>query len=251
VSGYDPAGYGDAVAREYDVLYPERELDTDATVALIAELARRRPTTSVLEFGIGTGRLALPLQRLGLDVAGIEISEAMLERLRRKPGGGELQVVLGDYVDTYVPGTFSVVVLAFNGIFDPRGRDAQLATFRNAASHLEPAGCFVVEAYVLSEAERSGQWTILPRHVARKHVELQLARYDQTTGNVARTLVHLRTTGVDFVTSQELYSTPDALDVMAEVAGFRLSDRWAGWTGEAFTSTSRKHVSIYERTHPR
>ena len=136
LTGYEPARYGEAVG-DYDSLYPGVDSETGAAVARLAGLARARPECSVLEFGIGTGRLALPLHRMGVKVAGVDGSERMVAKLRSKPGGGDIDIVIGDYRDTRVGGTpFSVVLLAFNGIFDPRGLSVQLDIFRNAASQL-------------------------------------------------------------------------------------------------------------------
>jgi SAM-dependent methyltransferase len=243
---YDPARYGEAVG-DYDALYPGVEADTEAAVQLLSDLARARPDRSVLELGIGTGRLALKLHRKGLRVAGIDGSERMIAQLRTKPGGDAIEVALGDYRDTCVNGAFSVVVLALNGIFDPRGRQAQLDIFRNAARHLAPGGCFVVESWVINDAQRSGEWTVIPRFVGDEHVEFQLARYDIAKNTIDRTLVHLRPQGMDFVTVTDTYASPGELDVMAHVTGFERIQRYSGWTRGDFTSASANHVSIYER----
>lgn len=246
LTGYDPARYGKAVGDEYDALYPEEGLETEAAVKVLADLAQTRSERSVLEFGIGTGRLALRLLGRGLRVAGIDGSESMIAQLRRKPQGDEVEVALGDYRTTRVAGTFSVVALVFNGVFDPRGRQAQLDIFANAASHLQPGGCFVVEGFVLNDAQRSGEWSVRPRYVGDNHVELQLLRYDIATNRIERTLVHLRPKGLDFVTVYDTYASPGELDVIAEVTGFQLISRSAGWSGEVFTSSSPRHVSVYE-----
>jgi SAM-dependent methyltransferase len=214
---------------------------------MLSALAYEQAEQAVLEFGIGTGRLALGLQDLGLHVAGIESSERMVEQLRSKARGDTLTVAVGDYRTTRVDGAFSVVALVFNNIFDPRGRQAQLDIFRNAARHLGVGGRFVVEAFVLNDAQRSGDWSVSPRYVGHEHIELQLARYDIDTNQIERTLVHLRPTGMDFVAVVDTYAAPGELDLMAEVTGFRLVARTAGWAGEAFTATSSKHVSVYER----
>jgi SAM-dependent methyltransferase len=242
---YDPSRYGKVVG-DYDALYPGMEADTDAAVRLLSELADERPHRSVLELGIGTGRLALGLYRRGLRVAGIDGSESMVAQLRAKPDGAAIDIALGDYRDARVEGTFSVVVLALNGIFDPRGRDAQLDIFRNAARHLAPGGCFVVESWVMNEAQRSGEWSVIPRFVGDEHVELQLARYDIASNTIERTLVHLRPHGLEFVTVKDTYASPAELDVMAHVTGFHRILRFAGWAREEFTSVSANHVTVYE-----
>jgi SAM-dependent methyltransferase len=246
MTGYNPARYGDVVRGRYDSLYPGEGLETDAAVAKLAELAMARPERSVLEFGIGTGRLALGLHQRGIRVAGIDGSDDMVAELRRKPGGSDLPVTIGDYRSTELDDQFAVVALVFNGIFDPRGRSAQLDIFRNAHRHLAPGGCFVVESFVLSDADRSGEWTVSPRYVGDEHVELQLARFDVEESRIERTLVHMRSEGLDFLTVFDTYAAPGELDVMAEVTGFRRVERFANWSGGAFGASSARQVSVYE-----
>lgn len=247
MAGYDPARYGDAVGDDYDSLYPGVDAETEAAVALLADLATSRPERAVLELGVGTGRLALPLHQRGVRVAGVDGSKRMVDQLRSKPNGESIEVVIGDYRTTRVDGSFAVVALVANGIFDPRGRRAQLDIFKNAARHLPPGGCFVVESWVMSDAQRNGDWSVGARYVAADHVELQLSRYDIATNQIERTLVHLRPQGLDFVTVIDTYATPGELDVMAEVTGFELLSRFAGWARESFTASSTKHVSVYQR----
>jgi SAM-dependent methyltransferase len=207
-----------------------------------------RPERSVLEFGIGTGRLALPLLRMGVRVAGIDGSERMVAQLRKKPFGHEIEVVTGDYRDSLVgKGGFSVVVLAFNGIFDPRGLAVQLDIFRNAARHLAPGGCFVVESWVMTDAQRNGSWSVVPRYVGEQHVELQMARFDLSSNRIERTLVHLRPQGPEFVTVTDTYASPGELDVMAEVTGFQRIGRYSAWDGSQYTVTSTNQISVFTR----
>jgi SAM-dependent methyltransferase len=247
VSPYDPAAYGDRLGAAYDTLYPEDGLETGQAVELLYDLAANRPGRSLLEFGIGTGRLALPLHDRGLKVAGIDASTRMLEALRAKPGGRQIQVEIGDYTTTRVDGTFSVVALVFNNVLDPRGLPAQLALFENAATHLEPGGYFVIEAFVLPDYARSGGWTVSPRYVGETHVELQLARFEVDTNRLERTLVHLRPDGLDFVSVKDSYAAPGELDVMAHVHGMRRIARYSGWDREPFTAISHRHITVYER----
>jgi SAM-dependent methyltransferase len=241
-SGRD--AYGESVADDYDRLYPEDTLGTGATVRTLAELAGE--DGSVLELGIGTGRLALPLLERGLRVSGIEASTAMVDRLRRKSRGDEIEVVVGDFTSASAGGPFSVVSLAFNAIFGLPDRDAQIACFRNAAAHIEPGGCFVVEAFVLRPEQLTGSWSILPRSVGEDHAELQLARYEPASQRIERTLVHLRPDGVRLVPVMDSYAWPGELDLMARIAGLRLRSRAGGWSGEPFDASSSKHISIYE-----
>jgi SAM-dependent methyltransferase len=234
------------VGDNYDALYPGVESETESAVDLLAELAFACPERSVLEFGVGTGRLALRLHKLGLRLAGIDGSQRMVDQLRSKPDGDAVEVVIGDYRDTLVPGKFSVVVLAFNGIMDPRGRQAQLDIFRNAARHLAPGGCFVVESWVMTDRQRDGDWSVVPRFVGEQHVELQLARYDIESNTIERTLVHLRPTGLEFVSVKDNYASPGELDVMAHVTGFDKRARYGSWSRASYTAASTTHVSVYQ-----
>jgi SAM-dependent methyltransferase len=245
VPGNDPSAYGEAVGADYDVLYPEGGLDTDDAVTMLERLARRGLRESVLEFGVGTGRLALKLHERGVRVVGIDASQQMVAQLRAKPQGAELEITVGDYVTTRIDGTFSVVALTFNSIFDPPTRETQIDCFLNAAHHLEPGGRFVIEAFVLSDNQRSGDWSILPRFVKHEHVELQLARFHMATSRLERTLVHLRPEGVRFITVSDNYAAPGELDLMAAIGGFRLESRSSKWNGAVFGPQSKKHISVY------
>lgn len=246
MTGEDPAAYGAAMSSHYDRLYSDSYLQVPAAVKTISDLARSIDGNSILEFGIGTGRLALPLLQEGFTVAGIDASEEMIRKLRQKPRAEEIQVVLGDYSSQKVGSEFAVVVLNFNGIFAPLSREAQIECFRNAARHLMPGGCFVVEAYVLGPDQLGGDWSIWPRSVEKEHVELQLSRRDVGTNRVERTLVHLRPDGTNFVSVFDTYATPGELDLIAQAAGFALRSRSGGWQGEQFTELSRKHITVYE-----
>jgi SAM-dependent methyltransferase len=246
LSGYDPVAYGDELGADYDVLYPGDGLETDATVAFLAELAECRPERSVLEFGIGTGRLAIDLYRRGLLVAGIDASERMVAALRSKAPDAAIEVALGDFASTRIARSFSVVALVYNNILDERGLPAQLAVFENAARHLAQGGCFVVEAFVLDEVARDGSWTVKPRYVGEEHVELQMSRFDIETSTLERTLVHLRPEGPQFISVKDVYSGPGELDVMAYVNGMTRIARYSSWSRAPFTSRSRRHITVYQ-----
>jgi SAM-dependent methyltransferase len=246
VTGYNPARYGEVVGGSYDALYPGVPAENEAAIALLSGLALEHSPPSLLEFGIGTGRLALGIAHNGVRVAGIEGSERMLTQLRDKPNAETITTVVGDYRDSRVEGAFSVVVLALNGIFDPRGRQAQLDIFRNAARHLAVGGYFVVESWVMHDAQRTGEWSVFPRYVGDEHVELQLARYDISTNKIERTLVHLLPEGMKFVTVSDTYASPGELDVMAEVTQFDRVARYSDWNQSEFTSGSSQSISIYQ-----
>ncbi len=241
MSAHDPAAYGRHVGEDYDALYPDHP-DTAAAVERLAELAEEGP---VLEFGIGTGRLALPLLERGLGVAGIEGSQTIADQLLQKPRGEEIAVAVGDFSITAVPGDFSLVVLAINTVFALPSPEAQRQCFANARGHLRPGGRFVVEAFVLRADQRNGRWGIEPRSVRQDHVELQIGRYVPERRLFERMLVHLTPAGNQFVPVNDTYAAPDELDAMALDAGFELESRWASWTRQPFEAGSDKHVSVY------
>ncbi len=243
LSSYDPTRYGRVVSDSYDTLYPLPE--TPNTVALVAELALAHPARSVVEFGIGTGRLALALVATGLTVAGIDSSQGMVDQLRQKPGGETIPVTIGDFRDATIAGRYSVAVLVFNGILDPRGTAAQIDIFRNAARHLAPGGYFVIESLVLSDQQRDGNWFVTPRYVGERHIEVQLARYDIETNHIERTLLHLRGEGLDFVTVTDIYASPGELDIMAEVTRFERHARYSSWSKTPFIASSSLHITVY------
>jgi SAM-dependent methyltransferase len=240
---YDPAAYGERLGAAYDRLYPA----TDATVAFLAELAESRPERSLLEFGIGTGRLAVGLHQRGLTVAGIDASPQMVAVLRQKVSARQVHVEVGDYVSTRVPGCFGVVALVFNNVLDPRGIPAQLALFENAAHHLAAGGFFVVEAFVLDDKARDGSWTVLPRFVGEDHVELEMVRFDVETSTLERTLVHLTPEGAQFFSVRDAYASPGELDVMAHVNGMTRVERYSSWSRDPFTAASRRHITVYQK----
>jgi SAM-dependent methyltransferase len=246
VTERNPAAYGEMIGDDYDALYPDSVLDTDATVAALSALSDELPERSFLEFGLGTGRLALKMLDRGFSVAGIEGSSAMISQLRTKPRSEEIDVRLGDFTATDLERRFSLVGLIFNTIFGLPSREAQAACFRNAARHLLPGGCFVVEAYVLHPDQLGGEWAVWPRTVHHEQIELQLSRYDAASQLVKRVLVHLREEGTRLAHVSDLYAWPGELDLIAQANGLRLRSRHGGWLQEPFESLSRKHVSVYE-----
>lgn len=202
-----------------------------------------------LEFGIGTGRIALPLAERGVRVHGIDASEAMVARLCAKPGGKEIDVTIGDFATTRVDGQFSLVYLVFNTIFNLITQDEQVACFQNAAGHLDAGGCFVVENTV-PDLQR------LPpgQNISVIGVDARAMSFD------VYDVVTQRLTSHHFVLSGERigsypvegrYAWPSELDLMARLAGLSLRERWGGWKREPFTSLSRSHVSVYEKLDSR
>lgn len=240
---YDPAAYGESIAGDYDELYSAIP-DTGDAVALLAELAGSGP---LLEMGIGTGRLALPLVERGVEVHGIEGSRAMVEQLRARPGGADIPVEVGSFDEVRVGRRFGVVVLALHTIFGLPSQERQTECFRNAERHLADDGFFVLEATVLDVAAfRNGQ-AVQPRFTNSERVELQVLRHDPVTQKVDVTNVHLSSDGVRLNGFTNQYTPPRELDLMARLAGLELRERWGDWQRGPFTADSTRHVSVYGR----
>ena len=239
--GYDATTYGDRIADAYDEL-PTHPDDADAAVSCLAWLAGEGPA---LELGIGTGRLALPLARRGLDVSGIDASAAMVAKLRAKPGGDEISVAMGNFADVDVHGRFMLVFVAYSTFFGLFDAHMQRRCFAGVAEHLTPDGRFVIEAFVPDPSGFVRDQHVEVRHVGVDSAVLSVSRHDAAAQRVNSLLVRLANDGVRTWPVRLRYSYPDELDVMAEEGGLRLEHRWCGWDGEPFDDESAKHVSVY------
>jgi SAM-dependent methyltransferase len=237
--------FGEDVAEQYDD--PADEMSQPEAIDPVVDvLAGLAGDGAALELGIGTGRIALPLSQRGVRVHGIDLSEAMVARLRAKPGADEIPVTIGDFATTTVDGTFSVAYLVFNTIMNLTTQDAQVACFENAAAHLEPGGCFVIEVMVpdlqrLPAGEIYRPFTVTSEHLGFDeydvvHQGLISHHYSITDGKVRVNAIPFR------------YAWPAELDLMARLAGMTLRERWSGWKREPFTAESTKHVSVWEKT---
>ena len=241
----DADGYFDErVAARYDDSEAEM-FEAEAIDPVVEVLAELAGSGRALELGIGTGRIALPLARRGVSVHGIDLSKAMVARLRAKRDGEDIGVTIGDFATTTVDGSFSLAYLAFNTIMNLTTQAAQVACFRNAAAHLEPGGCFVIEVtipdlrrlppgetfHVFNASEN--HWGIDEYEVATQG--LTSHHFETVDGTVERLSIPFR------------YAWPSELDLMAQLAGMRLRSRWGGWKREPFTSESTKHVSVWEK----
>ena len=238
-------GYFDErVAARYDESAAEMfdPAVVDPVVDFLVELAG---DGRALELGIGTGRIALPLAQRGVPVAGIELSQAMAARLRAKAGGEEIGVTIGDFATTTVDGTFSVAYLVFNTIANLTTQAAQVACFRNVAAHLEPGGCFVIELEVPDLQRLPPGGTMHVFHASETHWGID--EYDIATQGLTSHHFELVDGRYERFSVPFRYAWPAELDLMAELAGMRLRERWSGWSREPFTSESRKHVSVWEK----
>jgi SAM-dependent methyltransferase len=242
---HDGDGYFDErVAARYDEAAAEmfEPAAIEPAVAFLAELAGGG---RALELGIGTGRIALPLAQRGVPVHGIELSRAMVARLRAKPGGADIAVTIGDFATAAAEGAFAVAYLVFNTISNLTTQAAQVACFRNVAAHLAPGGCFVIEVDVPELRQLPPGEAIRAFHVSQARWgidEYDVANQGLTSHHFELVDGRLERSSIPF-----RYAWPAEFDLMAQLAGMRLRERWAGWEREPFTSDSRKHVSVWEK----
>jgi SAM-dependent methyltransferase len=239
-----PDYFDERVAERYDSDFAEmfQAGAVSPAVELLAGLAGSGPA---LEFGIGTGRIALPLRARGVRLQGVDLSPAMVARLRAKVGAEDIEVTIGDFARTKVHGRFRLVYLVFNTIMNLTSQEAQVDCFRNAATHLGPGGSFVIEVNVprlehLGPGENFRPFVVTP-------TQLGFDEYETATQKV--TSHHYRVAGgrLEFVAIPFRYVWPSELDLMAQLAGLRLKERWGDWDRAPFTSKSTKHISLWEK----
>ena len=242
--GRDEGYFGERVAAVYDE-HSAGMFDPAVVAPAVEMLAKLTGDGGALEFAIGTGRIALPLAERGVRVAGIDSSEAMLARLREKPGAGRIEAVVGDMAATRADGEFSLVYLVFNTIFNLNTQDGQVQCFENAAAHLGEGGRFVIEARV-PELQRLplGQ-TVLPWRADPRGMSYYV--YDVVNQGLSGQHYLLEDGAFRPSPIEMRYAWPAELDLMARLAGMRLEHRWAGWSREPFTALSPAHVSVYRK----
>lgn len=236
----------------YDDLHGERIAEAALTAAVLAELhtgvvARDGAPGPLLELGIGTGRVALPLVERGLDVHGVDSSPDMISALRAKPSGGAVTVHEGDFSDVgaLVDGSYAVVFVVFNTLFELPTQEAQVRCLAGVAEHLTPNGVLVVEA-LAPEVTRLDQ-DVSVVSFDETSVALRASVHDPVTQQVSSQIVDI---GGDDVVLRHWairYASVPEIDLMARLAGLRLAERWGGWQREPFTAVSSRHVSVYSR----
>jgi SAM-dependent methyltransferase len=242
VEGFDPkTSFGEQASKRYDAI--DTRGDEEETVAFLARLAAGRDT---LELAVGTGRIALPLTRTGVRVDGIEMSSHMVDRMREKPGGDQIDVTPGDMSRVTTGRTYGLVYLVFNTIGNLLTQDDQVRCFENAARHLDDDGVFVLECRVPTAPARPGNQFVDAEHVGVDHVVLGVSHYDPVTQILDTNHVRIGADGVVLSPIRLRLANAPEFDLMARIAGLRLRDRWGGWNGEPFTATSWRHISVYE-----
>ncbi len=241
---YEPIlSFGEAAAETYDTV--SRRGDEESAVRFLADLTNGG---RALELAIGTGRIALPLTERGVAVDGIDISPAMVARLRAKPGGEHIPVTIGDFADVPVDGTYSLVFVVFNTFFNLLTQDDQVRCFENVAAHLDADGAFVVEAFVPTFLHRlRDDQYVDAESVGIDEVRLDVARHDPVAQQLDETHVSLTADGVRLFPVVCRYAWPSELDLMARLGGLELKERWSDWDRTPFGAASKMHVSVYGR----
>jgi SAM-dependent methyltransferase len=236
--------FGERVAERYDESSADRfdPAVVDPAVDFLAELAGGG---AALELGIGTGRIALPLSQRGVHVHGIDLSEAMVAKLREKPGAEAIDVTIGDFATTRVDGTFALAYLVFNTIGNLTTQDAQVSCFHNVAAHLQPGGCFVIETGVPRLRTLPPGQTFQVFDFSETHVGID--EYDVANQGLVSHHFSLVDGTWELVSMPFRSVSPAELDLMARLAGMTLRERWSGWNREPFTSESTQHVSVWEK----
>ena len=239
MDGFDPLqSFGPDVAARYD---DELRGDEDQTVDFLVDVAAGR---RACEFAIGTGRVAVPLAARGVDVCGIDQSEAMLDRLRERTA--DIPVVRGDMTTDGPDGQFGLVYLVYNTIGNVVTQEGQVAVFRNAASRLVDDGVFVIESATPWQTFGRSQF-VEAEYVGSDSVVLDVNRFDASTQLLSENHVRITADGIRLGPIAQRLTTPAELDLMAQLAGLRLVERWGGWLREPFTGESRQHVSVWSR----
>lgn len=242
---HDADGYfSERVASRYDESSAEM-FEPGVVAAVVDVLAELAAGGRALELGIGTGRIALPLAARGVRVHGIDLSKAMVARLRAKPGADAISVTIGDFATVRADGSFRVAYLVFNTITNLTTQEAQVACFSNVAAQLEPGGCFVIEVMVPDLRKLPPGQNAVPFHISPNSWAFDV--YDVATQAMSSNYVEMVDGRGEYSYYPFRYVWPSELDLMARLAGLRLRERWDGWTREPFTGESRQHVSIWEK----
>lgn len=243
MKGYEPGmSFGKDVAGWYrDVLRGDEE----AAVAFLEKLASEGPA---LELAIGAGRIALPLAARGGRVDGIDISTAMVDQLRAKPGGADIEVTIGNFADVGVPGEYRLIYVVWNTLFNLLTQDDQVRCFENVAAHLTDDGSFVVEAVLPDYAYRlrNNQY-VEAEAIEVGSVRLDVMRHDPARQVTEESHVTISAEGVHLNPVVQRYAWPAELDLMARIAGLWLKERWDGWEREPYTGAGPTVVSVYGR----
>lgn len=242
MDNYRPSTYGDQMADIYDQIQGER--DAPAAVEFLSRLAKQGPA---LELGIGTGRLALPLAARGISVHGIEASPAMIAQLRSKPGGDNISVVLGDFEDLPVEGSFRLIFAVFGTFFCLTSQESQVHCFQKVSQHLTDDGLFVLEASVPDFTGFTRNQNVRVSSMELERVIVTVSKHDPVNQRTATQHIVVTPNGTRLMPVYVRYAWPSELDLMAQMAGLVLKERWADWHQTPFTDSSNNHISVYAK----
>lgn len=235
--------YGDLYAAVYDGLFARRD-DVDLVASVLHELAGNG---DVIEFGVGTGRLAIPLSRCGHRVYGVDNSPAMLEQLRSKPDSNRVVPVLGDFATVRIDEPVSLVFSAFSTIYLPATQEAQVEMFRNAARHLRPGGRLLVEAFVHDRRRFPNNQEVVAANLGPEQATLKIGILEPATQIIHTQHVTLTPGGTTFLPNRLRFIHPSEMDLMGRLAGLRLESRWSDWRRTPFDNSSSNQIAVYTK----
>jgi SAM-dependent methyltransferase len=237
---YTEKTYGDEIAEVYDQWYSEFDPQAIETLTELAHGGK------ALELGIGTGRIALPLSRTGVSVQGIDISEAMVAKLRGKPGGDQIPVSMGNFAEVPVDGEFDLIYIVFNTFFSLLTQEEQVHCFQNVARHLATGGVFVIEAFVPDLPRFTGGQAVRTNRVRDDGVEVDVSEIESDKQLISTQHVVMSEHGTRLYPIKIRYVWPSEMDLMAQLSHLQLRDRWSDWGKNRFTSKSVSQISVYE-----
>jgi SAM-dependent methyltransferase len=240
---YNETTYGDQIAEIYDEFYADYD---PASIDLLAELSGGGP---VLELGIGTGRIALPLHEKGVEVLGIDSSEAMVAKLRSKPNGSKIEVLIGSFAEFEMDQRFRLIFVVFNTFFNLQTQVEQVRCFQTIRRHLSPDGVFLMEAFVPDPCRFVDHQTVRAIDLAEEQVRIEVSKIDPIAQQVTSQHTLISKDGIRFQPVRIRYAWPSELDLMAQIAGLSLQQRWSSWSKGEFNKQSWKHISIYGLDH--
>jgi len=238
---FDYTTYGELIADEYDEFFSEYD---PASIDLLAELAGGGPA---LELGIGTGRIALPLHERGIPIQGIDTSEAMVAKMKAKPGGAAIEVLMDSFADFKLEQHFKLIYVVFNTFFALLTQEEQVSCFKRVREHLLDDGVFLIEAFVPDVKRFIDHQTVRIATQTQTSSRLNVSQHDPVTQNITSQNIILSPEGTRIYPVKLRYAWPSELDLMAQLAGLSLRHRWGSWSKDAFTRESKRHVSVYGR----
>jgi SAM-dependent methyltransferase len=240
MENYTEKTYGERIASVYDQWYSDFE---QAAISTLGELAGNG---KALELGIGTGRIAIPLLKAGVNVHGIDVSESMVAKLKVKPGGDKIPVTFGNFADIPVDGKFSLIYVVFNTFFSLLTQEEQVRCFQNVANHLEAEGVFVIEAFVPDMARFTAGQTTRVIKIDDNELRIDASQVEMDKQLISSQHVIFTDHGTRFYPVKIRYVWPSEMDLMAKLAHLHLRERWSNWEKASFTTQSKMHISVYE-----